>query len=69
MLEVKFPNNKTVGTVKTHNSSEIESIVQEVCGISIHKGQDFPPKERINVLKSLLKLCKKYRKFSRTCNI
>ena len=57
MLEVKSPwNNETVGTVKTHNSSEIESIVQEVCGISIHKGQDFPPKERINVLKSFIKI-------------
>ena len=51
MLEVKSPwNNETVGTVKTHNSSEIEGIVQEACRVSIHKGEDFPPKERINVL-------------------
>ena len=57
MLEVKSPwNNETVGTVKTHNSSEIEDIVQEVCRISIHKGEDFPPKERINVLKSFIKI-------------
>ena len=57
MLEVKSPwNNETVGTVKTHNSSEIEGIVQEVCRISIHKGEDFPPKERINVLKSFIKI-------------
>ena len=57
MLEVKSPwNNETVGTVKTHNSSEIEDIVQEVCKISVHKGEDFPPKERINVLKSFIKI-------------
>ena len=57
MLEVKSPwNNETVGTVKTHNSSEIEGIVQEVCRVSVHKGEDFPPKERINVLKSFIKI-------------
>ena len=57
MLEVKSPwNNETVGTVKTHNSSEIENIVQEVCRISVRKGEDFPPKERINVLKSFIKI-------------
>ena len=57
MLEVKSPwNNETVGTVQTHNSSEIEGIIQEVCKISVHKGEDFPPKERINVLKSFIKI-------------
>ena len=51
MLEVKSPwNNETVGTVKTHNSSEIESILQEACRISIHKGEDFPPKELRSII-------------------
>lgn len=57
MLEVKSPwNHETVGSVKTHNASEIEEIVQEVCRVSVNKGQDFPPKERINVLKSFIKI-------------
>ena len=57
MLEVKSPwNNETVGTVQTHNSSEIEGIVQEVCRVAVHKGEDFPPKERIIVLKSFIKI-------------
>ena len=37
---------------------KLKSIVQEVCRVSVHKGEDFPPKERINVLKSFIKIIK-----------
>ena len=54
MLEVKSPwNNKNIGSVETNNSAQIEAILEECRKIAYYKGKDFPPKERINVLKNI----------------
>lgn len=56
MLEVKSPwDNKIVGSIETQNSHEIEQIISIVTQVSKLKGYDFPPKERIEVLKSFCK--------------
>ena len=53
MLEVKSPwNNEIVGSVETSNNQHLEDILMEVTNVSKLKGNDFPPKERIQVLKS-----------------
>ena len=56
MLEVKSPwDKKRIGSVKTNNAQEIEKILTTVNKVSKLKGLDFPPKERIEVLKSFCK--------------
>ena len=57
MLEVKSPwNNKNIGSVETNNAAEIEVILEESRKITNYKGKDFPPKERIQVLKTFQKM-------------
>ena len=57
MLEVKSPwNNKNIGSVETNNSAQIEAILEECRKIANYKGKDFPPKERIQILKTFQKM-------------
>ena len=57
MLEVKSPwNNKNIGSVETNNSAQIEAILEECKKIAYYKGKDFPPKERIQILKTFQKM-------------
>ena len=52
MLEVKSPwNSKTLEKVPQNNDSQIESILEKANEVSQSKGLDFPPDERIKVLK------------------
>ncbi len=52
MLEVKSPwNSEQIGEVDTHNQSQIEKILINAEKISKLKGIDFPPIERIKILK------------------
>jgi len=56
MLEVKSPwNNEKIGQVETSNEDQIEKILNEVTTVSKLKGTDFPPKNRIEVLKIFCK--------------
>ena len=46
MLEVKSPwNNETVGTVQTHNSSEIEVLFKKYAEFLFIKVKTFPKNE------------------------
>jgi acyl-CoA reductase-like NAD-dependent aldehyde dehydrogenase len=57
MLEVKSPwNNNKIGSVETNDSLQIEKILEESRKIANFKGLDFPPKERIDILKTFQKL-------------
>jgi len=52
MLEVKSPwNNKVLATLKCHNEKQLEKILNNVTKVASNKGIDFPPKDRINILK------------------
>ena len=52
MLEVKSPwNLKTLEKVPQNNDSQIESILEKANTVSKSKSLDFPPDERIKVLK------------------
>ncbi len=56
MLEVKSPwNNENIGSIETNNGKQIDKFLNEVSQVSKLKGTDFPPKERIKVLKSFQK--------------
>ncbi len=56
MLEVKSPwSSDQVGSIETNDSEQIEKILNQVSEISKLKGTDFPPKQRIEILKSFQK--------------
>lgn len=52
MLEIKSPwNQKILEKIPQNNDSQIEGILEEAYKVSKNKGLDFPPDERIKVLK------------------
>ncbi len=52
MLEVKSPwKNNVITTLDCHDEDQLEKIVHKASKVSMNKGLDFPPKERIEVLK------------------
>jgi acyl-CoA reductase-like NAD-dependent aldehyde dehydrogenase len=56
MLEVKSPwKNKVIANLKYNNANQIEEILEKVAQVSLKKGLDFPPIERIKVLKNFCK--------------
>ncbi len=57
MLKIKSPwNQDEIGSIPVNNSNEIEEILVNASKVSKNKSIDFPPKERIKVLK---KFCEK----------
>ena len=59
MLEVKSPwDSNLIDSVETHGSKEIEKIISNAYKVSKAKGIDFPPKDRIKVLKSFCEIVK-----------
>ena len=55
MIEVKSPwDSNLIDSVETHGSEEIEKIISNASKVAKAKGIDFPPKDRIKVLKSFL---------------
>ena len=59
MLEVKSPwDSNLIDSVETHGSEEIEKIISNADTVSKAKGIDFPPKDRIKVLKSFCEIVK-----------
>ncbi len=57
MLEVKSPwNNNKIESVETNDSLQIEKILEESEKVANFKGLDFPPKERIDILKTFQKM-------------
>ena len=52
MLEVKSPwKNNVITTLACHDEDQLEKIVHKASKVSMNKGLDFPPKERLEVLK------------------
>ena len=59
MIEVKSPwDSNLIDSVETHGSEEIEKIISNASKVAKAKGIDFPPKDRIKVLKSFCELIK-----------
>ncbi len=59
MLEVKSPwDSNLIDSVETHGNEEIEKIISNASKVAKAKGIDFPPKDRIKVLKSFCELVK-----------
>lgn len=57
MLEVKSPwNLKTLEKVPQNNDKQIQNTLEKASKISKNKGLDFPPEDRIKVLKKLSKI-------------
>ena len=60
MLEVKSPwNLKTLEKVPQNNDSQIESILEKANSVSKSKSLDFPPDERIKILKKFSQIIDK----------
>ena len=56
MIEVKSPwDSNLIDSVKTQNAKEVEDIIDNASKVSKNKGIDFPPKDRIKVLKAFRK--------------
>ena len=59
MIEVKSPwDSNLIDSVETHGSKEIEKIILNASKVAKAKGIDFPPKDRIKVLKSFCEIVK-----------